>query len=227
MLLNSTVNPETKDGFTLAEVLITLVIIGVIAAMTIPTLMKNTQNQQFVSGLKKANSTLQQALMTMARNNDASPGDYSFLSDVDFIDELGQVAVLVKKCNTAQECFNARLQGGNVYKKLNNENTNIADGKSAILADGQLLTYYDNTVSGGIGIYGLESEDEGNVLGRIVLDVNGQKNPNVVGRDVFLFYVVNGKGVVAAGAGGVNDCSTSGQGNTCAAKVIKESAMKY
>ena len=40
-------------AFTLAEVLITLVIIGVIAAMTISTLMNNTNNQELVSRLKK------------------------------------------------------------------------------------------------------------------------------------------------------------------------------
>ena len=43
-----------KLGFTLAEVLITLVIIGVIAAMTIPTLMNNTNSQEFRSAFKKA-----------------------------------------------------------------------------------------------------------------------------------------------------------------------------
>ena len=48
-------------GFTLAEVLITLVIIGVIASMTIPTLMNNTNKQEYVSRLKKAYSALSQA----------------------------------------------------------------------------------------------------------------------------------------------------------------------
>ena len=48
-------------AFTLAEVLITLVIIGVIAAMTIPTLMNNTNNQELVSRLKKTYSELSQA----------------------------------------------------------------------------------------------------------------------------------------------------------------------
>lgn len=51
-----------KLGFTLAEVLITLVIIGVIAAMTVPTLMNNTNAQEFRSGLKKAISGVNQAL---------------------------------------------------------------------------------------------------------------------------------------------------------------------
>ena len=50
-----------KDGFTLAEVLITLVIVGVIAAMTIPTLMNNTNKQEYVSRLKKTYSTMAQA----------------------------------------------------------------------------------------------------------------------------------------------------------------------
>lgn len=51
-----------KLGFTLAEVLITLVIIGVIAAMTVPTLMNNTNAQEFRSALKKAISGANQAL---------------------------------------------------------------------------------------------------------------------------------------------------------------------
>ena len=51
-----------KLGFTLAEVLITLVIIGVIAAMTVPTLMNNTQGQENKTAFKKAISSMNQAL---------------------------------------------------------------------------------------------------------------------------------------------------------------------
>lgn len=51
-----------KIGFTLAEVLITLVIIGVIAAMTVPTLMNNTQGQENKTAFKKAISAMNQAL---------------------------------------------------------------------------------------------------------------------------------------------------------------------
>ena len=51
-----------RSGFTLAEVLITLVIIGVIAAMTIPTLMNNTNSQEYRTGIKKAISMLNQAI---------------------------------------------------------------------------------------------------------------------------------------------------------------------
>lgn len=51
-----------KLGFTLAEVLITLVIIGVIAAMTVPTLMNNTQGKENATAFKKAISSMNQAL---------------------------------------------------------------------------------------------------------------------------------------------------------------------
>ena len=47
-----------KHGFTLAEVLITLAIIGVVATITLPSLMSNTQEQQAVTAFRKAMNTL-------------------------------------------------------------------------------------------------------------------------------------------------------------------------
>ena len=57
-----------RFGFTLAEVLITLGIIGVVAAMTIPTLISNTNGAKYRSQFKKSISTLNQAgLMSQAQ----------------------------------------------------------------------------------------------------------------------------------------------------------------
>ena len=50
-------------GFTLAEVLITLGIIGVVAAMTMPTLINSTQGAQYKTAYKKALSVLSQAIV--------------------------------------------------------------------------------------------------------------------------------------------------------------------
>ncbi len=56
-----------KQGFTLAEVLITLAIIGVVAAISIPSVISNSQQQEFKTGLRKAVSVLNQAItMNMA-----------------------------------------------------------------------------------------------------------------------------------------------------------------
>ena len=64
----SKVPTPAEEGFTLAEVLITLGIIGVVAAMTIPTLIANTNGAKFRSQFKKTLSTLNQAgLMAQAQ----------------------------------------------------------------------------------------------------------------------------------------------------------------
>ena len=67
---------KKTSAFTLAEVLITLGIIGVVAAMTIPNLIANTNGAKFRSGFKKAISTLNQAgLMAQAQY------DFDYISD--------------------------------------------------------------------------------------------------------------------------------------------------
>ncbi len=53
---------QKLKAFTLAEVLIVLAIIGIIASITIPTVIKNSEKQQTVVRLKKAYSTLANAI---------------------------------------------------------------------------------------------------------------------------------------------------------------------
>ena len=66
-----------RYGFTLAEVLITLGIIGVVAAMTMPTLMNSTQGAQYKAAYKKALSALSQAVVL-----NVALDDYNF-ADLD------------------------------------------------------------------------------------------------------------------------------------------------
>lgn len=62
---------KKKSGFTLAEVLTTLMVIGVVAAMTIPTLMNSTDDQQNKVAYKKAMSVLSQGIqMLTAQENE-------------------------------------------------------------------------------------------------------------------------------------------------------------
>ncbi len=55
-------NSIKKRAFTLAEALITLVIIGVIAALTIPAILVNTEQHEYKSALKKALSSINQVI---------------------------------------------------------------------------------------------------------------------------------------------------------------------
>ncbi len=68
----STFDNNRRAAFTLAEVLITLGIIGIVAAMTIPTLISNYNKRQTVSKLKQAYSILSQTL-TMAQVKEGDP----------------------------------------------------------------------------------------------------------------------------------------------------------
>ena len=56
-------------GFTLAEVLVTLGIIGVVSAMTIPSLVKNYQRQVYVTQLRKVYNEVGQAVQTFMTDN--------------------------------------------------------------------------------------------------------------------------------------------------------------
>ena len=50
-----------KSAFTLAEVLITIGIIGIVAAMTLPTIIKDTKNKEYAGARKKALATIGEA----------------------------------------------------------------------------------------------------------------------------------------------------------------------
>ena len=89
-----------RFGFTLAEVLITLGIIGVVAAMTIPTLISNTNGAQFKSAYKKALSTLNQAVLMNVAMNDT---DFSTVVADDADSGVKMSAILTEHLQSATE----------------------------------------------------------------------------------------------------------------------------
>lgn len=71
-----------KLGFTLAEVLITLVIIGIVAVLTVPSLTQNSYADEYRAGLKKAISGLNQALTQHYALEGLSAQDYTSSEDI-------------------------------------------------------------------------------------------------------------------------------------------------
>ena len=94
---------KTLVAFTLAEFLITLIIIGIISIILIVPLVQHIQDYEFVSKLKKTYSVLTQATKSMQLQN-ASLGTYS--AD-EFFNEITSNIKITKKCANAQECFGA------------------------------------------------------------------------------------------------------------------------
>ena len=149
-----------KLGFTLAEVLITLVIIGVIAAMTVPTLMNNTNSQEFRSALKKAISGANQALTLHYALEGLSAQDYS--SDADIVNQVLKKRISIIDGETS---FTAGCTGNAVFTTADGVMFCV-EGFSSDGEDGQTSVCNSyNTVACG---------SEGNLW----IDVNGVKNPN-------------------------------------------------
>ncbi len=93
-----------RFGFTLAEVLITLGIIGVVAAMTIPTLISNTNSAKFKSQYKKTLSTLNQAALMATAQYDL---DYASITGADGCDGKAKPDEKANICSL----FNGSLSG--------------------------------------------------------------------------------------------------------------------
>lgn len=207
-----------KKGFTLAEILITLGIIGVVAAITIPTLIKNTQDAEFKSAWKKEYSALTQATVSYLQDNGTFKNTYAaFRHDylkADYVNYLKTVKVCSGDPNgetTYGSCWS--VAGGTKYINGSTVPLNalpLGNGSAGIiLQDGAsvLFGYQDNTCTSQ-NILGGFSDGLTNVCGWIAVDVNGAKGPNTVGKDVFGIWVLDNK-ILPMGTV-VSDTTTTG-----------------
>ena len=216
-------NHMTKNnGFTLSEVLITLVVLGIISAITVPSVIQSTQKQEYVSKLKKAYSVLSQSVYRVSMKNGDPVGDFSSLAEDDFFDTFLKEVNNAKLCkDSASGCFTDK----NIIYLNGKESPNTFDRKNSLIT-------VDGIAYGWSPEYcadkGLTDSDFENCIGRFIVDVNGHKSPNRYGYDVYFFAVVDGKGIVPAGSGNQSqDCTRSGKGIYCAAKVLREGAINY
>lgn len=173
-------------GFTLAEVLITLGIIGVVAAMTIPVLMSNHRKKVLSVSLQKAYSTITNGIR-MSEIDNGMMSDWPDGKTLDFntfwSTYLSPYFVGSKICNTMNDCgyretvdSKFRKQWSNAQWKLS---STAGDELLFQLADGTVVHWAKNT-------YNSEGEIWYNY--RIYIDVNGPKAPNTYCKDVYPFY---------------------------------------
>ena len=152
-----------KKGFTLAEVLITLVIIGVIAALTLPNLITKHEKEQTVIKLRKAYNILQNATkLSVIENGSTSEWDLS-LNEKDFAEKY--YAPYLKLSTKSKEEWVT-------YKTVKADKQHITKYFYLVLADGMLLT--------------IRKWNESIML---IIDINGEKGPNKTGRDLFSFTI--------------------------------------
>ena len=194
-----------KNGFTLAEVLITLAIIGVVATLTLPALMTNTQEQQARTALKKGINTLTEAAQMnsaiagfdyasfneTSTNNSESQSLYGLLASRTTVDyqTTGTTTNEAKAVNSGASNFVVFFRDGSAIAFPNDANTLITNATvKAMQQDGL--------------VYGIKA----------LYDTNGAKGPNLLSN-------------CQGNAGMLNSAAVNDTGKDCSVKanrVIKD-----
>ena len=197
-----------RFGFTLAEVLITLGIIGVVASMTIPTLIADYQTKSYNTAATVFERKLGEALKVM--NSQSSLAGFS--STEDFVDELSKHFKINKVCQNDElmDCFEeevfwgsgeatpeavdmtkvklAKNFGQKEWKESNVVGVQFASGVTALIAYNKdaIQDPYSNQI---VSLSGSSNGKSGSVsLGTnalaILYDTNGNKTPNQSAKDI-------------------------------------------
>ncbi len=163
-----------KNAFTLAEVLVTLGIIGVVAAMTMPTLMNSTNHKELEAGLKKAYSALSQAAIFVKEDLGIGLKQRYATYDGTSYPHAEEIAnAFYAQLKVAGTCKYKTGSVRNYSKTTNSPYVDLGTPyPTKAVADGMCL---DVRVNGG------------NI--NISVDVNGTKRPNVLGQDIFFFLI--------------------------------------
>lgn len=193
------VTTKQQSAFTLAEVLITLGIIGVVAALTIPILISNYRKRQLETQIKATYSTIQQTI----RFADYEGVSYDTVKDGsdDAIKEWFD-SLLGKHLKVEQLCINRNPKGcwhqvktlaGATYGDSEGIGTNIIGFTIAKGASVTIDAYNANDMK---NRYGIDTNESGLVF---FFDANGKTKPNILGKDVYIM-AWTAKGLVPAGS---------------------------
>ena len=176
---------NSKKAFTLAEVLVTLGIIGIVAAMTMPTLINDQRNKALEAQFKKAHSLVTQVITQMSSENIdiAKIYCYDYRDRVEhiFIKDFAKYVKVVKseygstadltKLGYKDAKFNQSAPGYHVF------NSDSHDNGAIILSNGMMIASSGCWwTTGGVGL-------------DFVVDTNGTKGPNKFGYDLFYFQL--------------------------------------
>ena len=209
-------------AFTLAETLIVMGIIGVVAALTIPNLNSSTADKEKVAKLKKVYSNLQDAFGRAEAVY--GPFDEWFQADTTnstrssrFSERMLEFMKTSRNCGHAVNA--ACMKTGNFTGALGDTISSTvapvsADNVSAILADGTSIVFSKST--------------QGNMLGTIYVDIDGpNKGLFRHGVDLFRFYVSPDRGIYYSDSTDLCSSSTPGDDDSCENWVLSNGNLDY
>ncbi len=174
-------------GFTMAEVLITIGIIGLVAAMTLPAVINNAKNKELEVAFRKQYSLLSQAINYL-QAQDICTHTSCIPTGMTMLDYFSKIYKINKRCDNMPEglpeydkwCF-PKNQNDSKYTNFNKTSSYL---QTASFDDGQFYT-----MDGALISFEKRATDA-KVF--ISVDINGRaKLPNALGHDLFMFEIVN------------------------------------
>lgn len=211
-------NRFSKQGFTLAETLITLGIIGVVAAISIPALMNKTNNAELKAQYKKVYSDLTQATMDIISENGGTLVG-AFSSSTNMKNTYKEHLSVAKDCEEgASEGICWHTFG--TYKSFNGVdavNSDQSKRPALVLNNGALVSFQRSESPIYLGDDNCTATC-GSTLrcGWLLIDVNGFKKPNIVGKDIFAINILK-TGLTHGGSGDSTSCDYNNCGSTATA----------
>ena len=233
-----------RAAFTLAEVLITLGIIGIVAAMTIPTLIANYQEKQTVSRLTKAYATISNAYqMAKVENGDFSSWGFKEISDAGASNpetgnwEIGDSAVENSNLFWAKLTPYMKVVHHTDTTKDNFQfDTYTLDGRKSGMLTMSTVELADGTAFFGGWVATTNCTDSAVICADFAIDINGiNTKPNTYGKDIF-YFILTKNGIKPQGRDyrSFDDgfCTMEGwvdnkNGYGCAAWVLENKNMDY
>lgn len=224
---NSDMTQHKLFGFTLAETLITIGIIGVVAALTIPSIIQNYQEKTTIVKLKKHYSMMQQAY-TMAIQENGTADNWSlkansYNDNENILYYLKPYLKTIKYCGSQNNCWQAPRYNLN---KTTAESIGVYKSYSkAIFNDGSIIA---------ARVHETDFSDDIHRWAGYSIDLNGERGPNVYGKDVFNFYFTQNKIIPFGGHNQAYDfdsgwCNPKIAKNSvgCAAWILQNENMDY
>lgn len=237
-----------NTAFTLAEVLITLGIIGVVAAMTLPTLINNYNKAVAVAKLQKAYSAMNQAFK-MAEVKYGNINEWSEWEDAEVILDK-YIIPEIRGAKKYGKAVNSKLAlcYDNNYKLHNPDSDNSSQ---YTWLDGTYITspFYANKTASfklqdgsciGLNPNNIPPSEYNNTRYHynIMIDINGVSGPNIAGEDLFFFTIHNNvlrpfgydwsSGDITSTKNNACNRKAALGGYTCAARIMSEGwEIKY
>ena len=178
---------KKKVAFTLAEVLITLGIIGIVAAMTLPTVLSNVQDKVLESESKKAANIVANGYkLMMAQDEIFKVENIPFLSNCNEMEDIDCVSKAHK------ESFSIVADSAGTLSAEEMPDSYAISGKSQPSPFKWSDTKYMYTTGDGM-IFGVIPDETTWSSFDVIVDVNGKNNPNVAIKDLHK-YRFSGEG---------------------------------